>query len=266
MSPPEPSSLSLREASLGLPEDPKLDRALSRLALTVKPGAALRAVVGESSGPVSRPSTVARVLPVLAASGVLVGLSALLAGPSAGVSWAVLGATGALFLVTLGVVFYRGPLGLGPPRALRWALTLVALFLFGAVSAVGARPRTETPSHDEPATNGSKHQLRGASNGAEGSAIEGMDRTNGEDAGGLGGRGVHGLVVAALAGLAIVYGARRTAPVAPTATGAAGGLAAGLVGAMALQAQGPGSALAQVPPVALGVCLGALLGRRFFAP
>jgi hypothetical protein len=221
---------------------------------------------------VARSNTLARVLPVLAASGALVGLSALLAGPSAEVSWAVLGATAALFAVTLGVVFYRGPLGLGPPRALRWTVTLAALLLFGAVSVVGDKPRNTPPrdtmSHVAPGSaQGAKHQLRGAtSNGAEGSAIEGMDRSVEGGVGGLGGRGAHGLVVAALAGLVIVYGARRTAPVAPTATGAAGGLAAGLVGAMALQAQGPGAALAQAPSVVLGVCLGALFGRRFFAP
>lgn len=209
---------------------------------------ALRDALRRDARPVSAFSAWRRALPV-AAVAVAVAAVGLLARPRADLAHQPVGrialgvgAAVAGLAVALTLLLHGGPRGLGLPTRARWVFVGAALAGFAAVSAAVSVP-----------VEGSVH-LAGTT--------AWLARL---------GCALHGAVLAALAGAVVFYGARRSAAVSPTAAGAVAGLGAGLVGALAQHLQCPvmdldHTLVAHVAPVALGVLLGALAGRRWLAP
>jgi hypothetical protein len=153
-----------------------------------------------------------------------------------------LGAVLSGLAIALTLLLHGGRSGLGLPARARWTFVALALAGFEAINAAVTVP-----------VEGSVH-LEGA---AAGQARLGC--------------ALHGGLLAALVGVAVFHGARRSAVVSPIAAGAAAGLAAGFAGALAQHLQCPvmdldHTLVAHIAPMLLGVLLGALAGRRWLAP
>jgi hypothetical protein len=153
-----------------------------------------------------------------------------------------LGASLSGLAIALTLLLHGGRSGLGLPARARWTIVALALAGFEAINAMVTVP-----------VEGSVH-LEGAAawQGRLGCAL-------------------HGGLLAALVGVVVFHGARRSAVVSPIAAGAAAGLAAGFAGALAQHLQCPvmdldHTLVAHVAPMAAGVLLGALAGRRWLAP
>ena len=144
--------------------------------------------------------------------------------------------------LSLTLLLHGGRSGLGLPTRARWIVVALSLAGFEAVNAAVTVP-----------VEGSVH-LEGA---AAWQARMGC--------------ALHGGLFAALIGVAVFHGARRSAVVSPMAAGAAAGLAAGFAGALSQHLQCPvmdldHTLVAHVAPMVSGVLLGALAGRRWLAP
>ena len=153
-----------------------------------------------------------------------------------------LGAALSGLAIALTLLLHGGRSGLGLPTRARWIVVALSLAGFEAVNVAVTVP-----------VEGSVH-------------LEGAAAWQG----GLG-CALHGGLLAALVGVAVFRGARRSAVVSPMAAGAAAGLAAGFAGALSQHLQCPvmdldHTLVAHLAPMVFGVLLGALAGRRWLAP
>lgn len=209
---------------------------------------ALREALARDARPVTALDPWRRALPVVAAAAGLAALVVLVRprGDLAHQPVATVGlGAGALasgLVVSLAVLLHGGRSGLGLSSRSRWTFVAVVFACFEAVTAAVTVP-----------AEGSVHLV-----GAAAWEVRALCA-------------LHGTLFAAVAGLLIFRGARRSAAVSPVAAGAVAGLGAGLVGALAQHLACPVMDLdhtlaSHAAPLVMGALLGSLAGRRWLAP
>jgi hypothetical protein len=216
-------------------------------AMTALP-AALRAAIERDHHPVAPFSWWRRALVPAAVTVALAGVSlALMPRADLGhqppaVFWSLVTLWGVCAFAGAGLALHRGAAGVGVVPWRRWAFLAGALALFELASAT------------------------------LGFVVEGSKAVSGRDAVIVAlACTVHGLVIAAAAGAAVFFVARRTAAASPASAGAMAGAAAGFTGALvqhvtcAIPAPSH-TMVAHFATVALPALAGALVGRKLLVP